>query len=125
MKNARYYSSIKLLQLILQGTLAFVFLVAGVLNLSGTMTEEMMRLGYPEYFTIIVGVGYIVGVICIYQRHFAFLQEWVFGAMAAALVGAAGSHVLVGDPLSSATPAIVTLTLLVVAYSLRRRLRDD
>lgn len=80
-----------------------------------------MRLGYPGYFTTITGVAYIIGVICIYQPRFAFLQDWAFGAMAATLVGAAGTHILVGDPVGSAAPAIVTLVMLVVAYAIRER----
>ncbi|WGF89622.1 DoxX family protein [Marinivivus vitaminiproducens] len=115
----------KMVQLVLQGLVAFVFLAAGVLNLAGMMTEEMVHLGYPSHFTTIIGVAYIIGVICIYQPRFAFLQDWAFGAMAATLVGAAGTHILVGDPVSSAAPAIVTLVVLVVAYALRGRLRED
>ncbi|HTG39133.1 DoxX family protein [Sphingomonas sp.] len=113
--------AIKMVQPILQGLVAFVFLAAGVLNLAGMMTEEMMRLGYPGYFTTITGVAYIIGVICIYQPRFTFLQDWAFGAMAATLVGAAGTHILVGDPVGSAAPAIVTLVMLVVAYAIRER----
>ncbi len=116
---------IKMIQLVLQGLVAFVFLAAGVFNLAGMMTEEMVRLGYPGYFTTIIGVAYIIGVICIYQPRFAFLQDWAFGAMAATLVGAAGTHILIGDPISSATPAIGTLAALVATYALRGRFRED
>jgi hypothetical protein len=116
---------IKIAQLILQGLAAFVFLAAGVLNLAGMMTEEMAHLGYPNYFMTIIGVAYIIGVICIYQPRFTFLQDWAFGAMAATLVGAAGSHILVGDPVGNAAPAIVTLVVLIIAYALRGRLRED
>ncbi|WP_226576347.1 DoxX family protein [Acuticoccus sediminis] len=115
---------IKIAQMVLQGLVAFVFLVSGVLNLAGVMTEEMVRLGYPGYFTTIVGVAYIVGVICIYQTRVAFLRDWAFGAMAATLVAAVGSHVLAGDPIGSAAPAIVTLVVFVAAYTLRARLRE-
>lgn len=111
--------------MILQGLVAIVFLAAGTLNLAGMMAEEMMHLGYPSYFTTIIGVAFIIGVVCIYQPRFAFLQDWAFGAMAATLVGAAGTHMLVGDPMTSAAPAIVTLIVLVVAYALRERIRQD
>lgn len=111
--------------MILQGLVAIVFLAAGVLNLVGMMTEELMRLGYPGYFATIIGVAFIVGVICVYQPRFVFLQDWAFGAMAATLVGAAGTHILAGDPISSAAPAIVTLVVLVLAYALRGRIRTS
>ena len=110
-------SPIRIVQLVLQGLVALIFLVAGLLNLTGAMTEEMMRLGYPGYFMT------LIGVLCLYQPRLAFLQEWAFGAMAATLVGAAGSHLAIGDPITRAAPAIVTLILLLVAYTLRHRLR--
>lgn len=116
-------SPIRIVQLVLQGLVALIFLVAGLLNLTGVMTEEMMRLGYPGYFMTLIGVAYLIGVLCLYQPRLAFLQEWAFGAMAATLVGAAGSHLAVGDPVARAAPAIVTLILLLVAYALRHRLR--
>lgn len=116
---------IKMVQLALQGLVACVFLVAGALNLAGMMTEEMARLGYPSHFMTIIGVAYIIGVICLCQPRFVFLQDWAFGAMAATLAGAAGTHILVGDPISNAAPAIATLVVLVVAYAMRGRPRES
>nr|WP_263858577.1 DoxX family protein [Coralloluteibacterium stylophorae] len=103
----------------MQGLVALVFLAAGILNLMGIMTEQLMRLGYPGHFATIIGVAFITGVICLYQTRFVFLQDWAFGAMAATLVGAAATHLLIGDPAAKAAPAIVTLAVLLVAHSLR------
>lgn len=116
-------SPISIVQLLLQGLVALIFLGAGLLNLTGAMIEEMMRLGYPGYFMTLIGVAYLIGILCLYQPRLAFLQEWAFGAMAATLVGAAGSHLAIGDSVARAAPAIVTLILLLAAYALRHRLR--
>lgn len=121
--NAFTSARIRLLQAILQGLLALIFLVASALNLSGQMNEDIAHLGYPEYFTTIIGVAYILGVLGIYQPRIRFLQDWAYGAMTAALVGAAGSHILAGDPIGKAAPAIFTLTVLALAYALRIQAR--
>jgi uncharacterized membrane protein len=122
---ASSFPAAKTVQIVLQGLAAVVFLVAGVLNLADMLTEEMARLGYPGYFSTIIGAAYIIGVVCIYQPRFVFLQDWAFGAMMATLVGAASTHILVGDPIGNAAPATVTLAILLVAYVLRERLRED
>lgn len=110
-----------MIQTIAQGVVALVFVVAAVLNLNGVMTGEIVRLGYPAYFSTILGVAYLIGVVCLYQPRFPFLRDWAFGAMAASLAGGAGSHVLAGDPLVNAAPAILTLFMLLVAHKLRGR----
>lgn len=112
------------LQHFVQGFLALVFVAAGLANLAGAMQADMMRLAYPNYFSTLLGVGYILGVLCLYQNKYPFLQEWALGAFAASLVGAAGSHVLAGDPISRAIPAIVLLAIFVWNYWLRSKLAD-
>lgn len=112
-------TAVEVVSIVLQGLVACVFLVAGALNLTGTMTEEIVRLGYPAYFSTIIGPAYLIAVLCLYQSLFPFLRNWAFGAMAATLVGGASSHILAGDPIGKAVPAIATLTMLVAGYALR------
>lgn len=116
--SARY----KTTQKVLQGILAFVFLAAGAANLMGAMDADLARLGFPEYFSLIIGVAYLISVVCIYQTRFPFLQDWAFAGMAVSLVGAAGSHILAGDPIGNAMPAIIIQIVLVFAYVMRAKL---
>ncbi|MEM6384483.1 MAG: DoxX family protein [Pseudomonadota bacterium] len=106
---------------IFKGIIAFVFVAAGIANLMGGMATDLERLGFPGYFSTIIGVAYLLAVVCIYQTTFLFLQEWAYGGMAVALVGAAASHVFAGDPLANAMPAFILQIIFVVAYVLRAR----
>lgn len=107
---------------VLQSILALVFFAAAIANLAGAMGSDMQRLGYPAYFSVILGLAYAIGVVCLYQRRFVFLQEWAIGAFAASLVGAAGSHVFAGDPFARALPALILQIFLVWFYLLRRKI---
>lgn len=109
------------LQQVLQAFLALFFVAAGLANIGGAMSGDMVRLGYPDYFSTIIGVGYIIGVVCIYQTRFPFLQEWAYGAMAASLVGASASHIFAGDTLDKAMPSLIVQVIFVVSYVLRLR----
>lgn len=107
---------------VLKSILALIFFAAAIANLSGGMSGDMQRLGYPAYFSVILGLAYAIGVVCLYQRRFVFLQEWAIGAFATSLVGAAASHVFAGDPFTRALPALVLQVLLVWFYLLRRKI---
>ncbi|MEM6683955.1 MAG: DoxX family protein [Pseudomonadota bacterium] len=125
LKPSGKVSSALRLQQVLQGIIALFFTAAGLANLAGGMGADMLRLGYPEYFSMIIGGGYLIGVVCIYQRVFPFLQDWAFGAMAASLVGAAASHIFVGDPLSKVLPCFIIQILFVWSYVLRMKGQAD
>jgi hypothetical protein len=49
------------------------------------------------------------------------LRKWVYAGFTFDLVGAIASHILSGEPITQAAPAVFVLALLVVSYSLRRR----
>ncbi|MEM9348964.1 MAG: DoxX family protein [Pseudomonadota bacterium] len=106
---------------LLQGVLAFVFVAAGAANLLGMMNADLTRLGFPDYFNLIIGIAYLTAVVCIYQTKFTFLQDWAYAEMTISLIGAAGSHVLAGDPISNAVPAILLQILLIFAYVKRAK----
>jgi len=49
------------------------------------------------------------------------LREWAYAGFTFDLVGAIASHILSGEPIAQAAPAVFVLALLIVSYSLRRR----
>lgn len=106
---------------LLKGFLAVLFVAIGLINLAGGMNTDLVRLGYPEYLSTILGVAYLIAVVCIYQTRFAFLQEWAYGGMAVSLVAAAGSHILSPDPFVMAMPAFIIQAIFVAFYVLRSR----
>lgn len=105
---------------VLQGLLALAFLFAGGTKLSGS--EEMIRhltaMGYPAWATYVIGAVEVVGGIALLIPRFTRPAALV---LAAVMVGAVGSHLLLtSEPASSATAAAVLLGLLLVVYFLRR-----
>ncbi len=52
----------------------------------------MHHLGYPDYFTIFIGVAKILGVIAIVVPGFPRLKEWAYAGMFFDLIGAVYSQ---------------------------------
>ncbi len=85
------------------------------------------RLGYPEYFITLLGVGKVLGAVVILLPKFPRLKEWAYAGIAIDLVSGFVSHLAVGDPIGQAMPALVVLVISLVSYFLRpssRRLPD-
>ncbi|MEM6909736.1 MAG: DoxX family protein [Pseudomonadota bacterium] len=112
----------RLIQQALKGVLGFVFFAAGCAILFGLMDADFERLGYPEYISLILGVAYLLSVVCIYQTRYKFLQDWAYAGMAVSLVGASVSHVMANDPFTSAVPSLILQVVLVAAYAMRANL---
>lgn len=79
------------------------------------------HLGYPTYMLLIVGWAKILGVFGILQRWWPFLREWAYAGLVIDLLGAAASHMFVGDPVPMYAPALVALILTLASYVLLRK----
>lgn len=94
-------------------------------------TEEALeitrRLGYPDYFLVMLGVAKLLGVAAVLAPGLRRIKEWAYAGFAFDLVAAIVSHAAVGDPIvDSAMPAGLFLVL-AGSYILRpvsRRLPD-
>lgn len=109
----------------LQGIMAFIFVMVALANLSGAATPEIERLGYPRYFSFLLGPACLIGVVCLYQNRYLFLQEWALGGFAANLVGASTSHILAGDTIAQALPSFIIQALFVWFYILRLKEKNE
>lgn len=85
--------------------------------------EVMSNLQYPAYLLLIVGYAKILGIIGIWQTQWHFLREWAYAGLVIDLLGAAISHMIVGDGLAMASGALIGLALTLASYvSLRKSL---
>lgn len=50
--------------------------------------DFMIMLGYPDYFTIFIGVAKILGVIAILVPGFPRIKEWAYAGLFFDLIGA-------------------------------------
>ena len=59
--------------------------------------EGMIRLGYPLYFMLILGVWKVLGSIALLVPRFPRLKEWAYAGIFFNMTGAAVSHAVSGD----------------------------
>ena len=103
---------------------ALIMLASGLAKLSEqeALVQATAALGYPLYLLKILSVAYVIGVIAIVQRKSEVIKQWGYAGFAIALIGASGSHVLAGQPFSTAVPALVLLSLLALLATLNQKL---
>lgn len=108
--------------------LVFVFLPGGVFGLmrSPEALAGMTQLGYPPYFSIILGVWKVLGVIAILAPGFPLLKEWAYAGMFFDLTGAAASVAATGGVWWHIAVPLLIAVVLALSWALRpesRRLK--
>jgi uncharacterized membrane protein YphA (DoxX/SURF4 family) len=104
------------------GLLGLIMGVSGVLALSHRpgYAQALAHLGYPRYFSNLLGVGKLAGVVVLLAPGMARWKEWAYAAFGVVVVSAAYSHFQSGDGwLRAAEPLLVAGTALVISYRLR------
>ncbi|MEK8022538.1 MAG: DoxX family protein [Candidatus Hydrogenedentota bacterium] len=87
--------------------------------------EIFRRLGYPEYFPVMLGVAKVLGIVAILapRKHMpAVLREWAYAGFTFNLLAASVSHAATGDTLFSVVFPLVLLILLLGSYRLGHKL---
>jgi uncharacterized membrane protein YhaH (DUF805 family) len=100
---------------------AVAFAVPGVLNLihAPHVAGDMAHLGYPRYFSTILGTWKLLAAVAVLAPGTPRIKEWAYAGMVFDLTGAAASRLIVGDsPVTIAIPLMITC---VVAVSWRLR----
>lgn len=113
-------------------TTVFVALILGIsgglaITHNATLMMLLARLGYPEYFSNILGVGKLVGVIVFLAPRLARLKEWAYAGFSIIILSACYSHYCSGDKLLALEP-LATFAALVISYFTRpndRKLPDS
>jgi hypothetical protein len=100
--------------------------VAGIMTISGVlalthspgMMTALAHLGYPPYFSDLLGVAKLVGVCVLLVPGIPRLKEWASVGFGITVLSASYSHLLSGDGLLALEP-LVTFAALVVSYLTR------
>jgi len=100
---------------------AIAFVVPGILNLMHAphVAGDMAHLGYPRYFSTILGMWKLLAAVAVLAPGTPRIKEWAYAGMMFDLTGAAASRLVVGDP--RVTIAVPLLIACVVAVSWRLR----
>jgi uncharacterized membrane protein YphA (DoxX/SURF4 family) len=103
------------------GLVALAFLSGGVADLAGTprMVATMAHLGYPAYFTALLGTWKVLGAAAVVVPGFPRLKEWAYAGMFFDLIGAAVSHGVSGDGAGTVATPLVLALLVVASWALR------
>jgi uncharacterized membrane protein YphA (DoxX/SURF4 family) len=101
--------------------LAVAMLASGIQQIFtiGGFVEIMNRLGFPGYFSIILGVWKIAGVVAILIPKFPLLKEWAYAGFFFAMSGAIFSHLAVADEAVELFAPIFLLILTVLSWYFR------
>jgi uncharacterized membrane protein YphA (DoxX/SURF4 family) len=82
------------------------------------MMSAMAVLGYPPYFSFILGVADVLGVIAILVPGAPRTKEWAYAGFTFTLIGAFFSHLASGHAQEAGRPVVVIL-IMAVSYLLR------
>jgi hypothetical protein len=81
--------------------------------------EPVLKLGYPQYFLIILGTWKILGSLVVLLPKFPLLKEWAYAGFFFTTTGAILSHLMTGAPVTGTFPALLLLVLTVVSWYFR------
>jgi hypothetical protein len=100
-------------------TAALVF--SGLSNLARTqhMIEGLAHLGYPVYFTSILGVWKVLGAATLVAPGLPRIKEWAYAGVFFDFTGAVVSHAAMGDGVGQVIPPLGLTVALVVSWTLR------
>jgi hypothetical protein len=97
------------------------FVGSGIANLvhSPHIAADMARLGYPAYFSTILGAWKVLGALAIVAPRLPRLKEWAYAGMIFDLSGAAISRGVSGDGAAGVIPPVLVAALVVASWALR------
>ena len=100
---------------------AFSYVTGGVVDVvrPDFAVEEIIHLGYPIYFMVILGVWKILGGIVVLLPGTPRLKEWAYAGMTINLTSAVASHIVVGDPVGESVVPLVILAIVAASWALR------
>jgi hypothetical protein len=102
------------------GFVACIMTGSGVLAVvrAPSMMTALAHLGYPVYFSDLLGVGKLAGVCVLLAPGMARFKEWAYVAFSITVLSASYSHFRSGDGLMALEP-LVTFAALVFSYVTR------
>ena len=118
--QSKYMKYKKISYWILTVVFAGMMTLSSVLYLSHApaIVQAFHSLGYPEYMLSLLGTAKFIGVIALVQTRFSVLKEWAYAGFTINLIGAAWSHLSVGQPI---VMPFVLLVILLGSYILWKR----
>jgi uncharacterized membrane protein YphA (DoxX/SURF4 family) len=107
--------------------IAAEFAVGGVMDILRLppFFAIVRHLGYPSYFSVILGVWKVLGAVAVLAPRLPRLKEWAYAGMIFNMTGAVASHLAVGDPAVTLVAPIIFTGLVTASWALRPSARRD
>src|SRR6266853_314633 len=88
--------------------------ISGILAIThaGLMMKALSHLGYPRYFSNLLGIGKLAGVFVLLAPGMPRLKEWAYVGCGITILSASYSHYSSGD-------GLLALEALVISYICR------
>lgn len=83
------------------------------------MMNGLAHLGYPPYFSNILGVGKILGLVVFLAPGMPRFKEWAYAGFSITILSACYSHFSSGDGILAALEPLITFAALVASYFTR------
>jgi hypothetical protein len=95
-----------------------IMTISGVLAVAHapSMMAALAHLGYPAYFSNLLGVAKLVGICVLLVPGMVKLKEWAYVGFGITILSASYSHLLSGDGVAAALEPLVTFAALVISY---------
>jgi hypothetical protein len=99
---------------------AFIMTISGILAITHApaMMKALAHLGYPAYFSGLLGGAKLLGIGVLLLPGLTRLKEWAYVGFGITVLSASYSHLLSGDGLMALEP-LVTFAALVASYMTR------
>lgn len=103
------------------GFVVCIMTISGVLAVAHapSMMAALAHLGYPAYFSNLLGAAKLVGVCVLLVPGMVKLKEWAYVGFGITILSASYSHLLSGDGVAAALEPLVTFAALVISYVAR------
>lgn len=101
--------------------LALAMLASGIQQIFtiGGFVEIMAHLGFPVYFSMIIGIWKLLGVTAILLPRLSLLKEWAYAGFCFILSGAVLAHLTMGDNAKELFAPAFLLVLTVISWYYR------
>jgi hypothetical protein len=81
--------------------------------------KTLLHLGYPAYFSVILGVGKVLAAVVILIPRYPRLKEWAYAGLVFQFIGAIASQIVVGATVTMLIAPFIFLCLVMASWFLR------
>ena len=79
----------------------------------------IVRLGYPAYFVVVLGVWKVLGSMALVAPKMPLLKEWAYAGIVFDLTGAAISHAMMASSVGNVVGPLIFAGLAIASWALR------